>query len=143
MDATSSSAERRPPVRFEMVPPVATSRTRGVSWADATVAQSNAVDSVAMARRRLLRGQMHVGMERIQMPVEERPDTIPGVTLLARVLRLPRLRIDATVERVASRGVVVHYRFGQRRLPRAQRVHQLHVFFDVHVFVVLRNADVE
>src|SRR5258707_10860491 len=95
IDLTSSSAESRPPVRFEMVPPVATSRTRGTFWADAAVAHSNAANTAATTSRGLFRRWRHVGMERIQVPVEEGPDAIPRVALLARILGLPRLRVDA------------------------------------------------
>src|SRR5258706_14269189 len=128
IDLTSSSAERRPPVRFEMVPPVATSRTRGTFCADAAVADSNAANSAA----RLLRRRMRVGMEGIQVPVEESPDAIPRVALLARVLRLPGLRVDAAVEGMAARRVVVNRRLRQRRLAREHRVHPLHILFCVH-----------
>ena len=44
---------------------------------------------------------------------------------------------------MAARRVVVHHRLGETRLAGAQRVDQLHVFFDVHVLVVPRHADVE
>src|SRR5438445_13133142 len=104
IDWTSSSADRRPPVRFEIVPPVATSRTRGTSCADAAVPHSSAANTAAMTRGLLRRRtcpehrqdtlfgrRVHLGMKRIQVPVEEGPDAIPGIALLARILRLQRL----------------------------------------------------
>src|SRR5258705_13223363 len=103
IDLTSSSAERRPPVRFERVPPVATRRTRGTSCADAAVAHSKPANIAAPAARRLFRRARYVGMEWIQVPVEEGPDAIPRVALLARVLGLPRLRVDAAVEGMTAR----------------------------------------
>src|SRR5215831_10194088 len=164
---TSSSAVNRPPVRLEIVPPVARSFTRGASTAGAaggwvavavcaavtaswTIARSARVAStltkrlpVGSAALTLFRRLVHLGMEWIQMPVEESPHPVPRIALLARVLRLPRLRIDAAVEGVAAGRVVVDHRLGERRLARAQRVDELHVLFDVHVLVVPRNADVE
>src|SRR4029077_4519543 len=102
---TSSSAVRRPPVRLEIVPPVATRRMRGASVATCAAGAGWARAEVAMRSARmtrLLRRRMHVGMERIQVPVEERPHAVPGVALLACVLRLPCLRVDAAVEGVAA-----------------------------------------
>src|SRR5258708_17614754 len=77
-------------------------------------------------------------VKRIEVPVEKRPDPVPRVALLARVLGLPCLGIDAAIERVSARRVVVHHRLGEERLPRPQGIDQLHVLFDVHVLVVLR-----
>src|SRR6266498_1614761 len=110
-----------------MVPPVATSRTRGTSCAETAVAQSKTAAATTTRRRWLFRRRVHVGMERIQMPVEEGPDAIPGIALLARVLRLPRLRVHTPIERVAAGRIVVDHGFGEQRLARAQRVHQLHI----------------
>src|SRR6185369_13495209 len=104
----------RPPVRLEMVPPVATSRTRGTSCAcaaDETRSAKRATPSAALLRR-----GTHVRMKRIQVPIEKRPDAVPRVALFPRILRLPGLRIHTAIEGVASRRVVVDHRFGQRRL---------------------------
>src|SRR6185503_6469987 len=121
----------------------ATRRTRGTSCADAAAADSNAANTAAPETRRLFRRARYLGMEWIQVPVEEGPDAVPRVALLARVLGLPCLRVDAAVEGMAARRVVVDHRLGQRRLASAQRVHQLPVFFDVHVLVVFGHAHVE
>src|SRR3954454_8735203 len=161
---TSSSAVSRPPVRLEMVPPVATRRTRGASvagcgagtaCAEAVRATSSAITAAARTRDcaemctrrrpagRLSGRRVRLTMERIQVPVQERPHAIPRIALLARVLRQPRLRIDAAVEGVAARRIVVDRRLGELRLARAQRVDELHVLLEVHVLVVARHADVE
>src|SRR5580765_5392374 len=126
IDCTSSSALRRPPVRLEIVPPVATSRTRGTSCARAAAGASKAIS--ATPSKALFRRRMHVSMKRIQVPVEKGPDPIPGIALLARVLGLPGLRVHAAVEGVAARRVVVDHRLRQPGLAGAQRVDQLHVF---------------
>src|SRR5262245_43689203 len=102
-----------------MVPPVASSLTRGKA---ASCAARTASDATATKKTTTLT-RMHFGMVRIQVPVEERPHAVPGIALLARVLGLPRLRIHAPIERVASRRVVVHHGFGELRLACAQRVH--------------------
>src|SRR5260370_15665163 len=60
-------------------------------------------------------------VERIEVPVEKRPYAVPRVALLARVLGLPRLGIDAAIERVSARRVVVHHRLCERRFARPQR----------------------
>src|SRR4051812_23621461 len=135
IDLISSSAVRRPPVRLEMVPPVATSRTRGTT----AVAAVCGCGDVATACARQSRGvrtttesattaaqpvraagllparRAKFGMKRIQVPVEEGPHAVPGIALLARVLRLPGLRIDAAIEGVTTRRVVVNHGFGERR----------------------------
>ena len=77
------------------------------------------------------------------MPVEKRPDAVPRVALFPRVLRLPGLRIDTAIESMAPRRIVIHHRLGQPRFTRAQRIDQLHVLLDVHVLIVLRDADVQ
>src|SRR5258706_16246619 len=107
IDCTSSSAVSRPPVRLEIVPPVATSRTRGTSCARAGGGDRSAIS--ATPRTALFRGRTHVGMKRIQVPIEKRPDAVPGIALLARVLRLPRLRVDAAIEGMSARRVVVDH----------------------------------
>src|SRR4051794_15732059 len=119
MARTSSSALSLPPVRFEIVPPVATSRTRGASCARETAGISHARSTTA--RTALFRRRVHVGMERIQIPVEKRPDAVPRVALLARVLGLPCFRVDAAIEGVAAGRAVVDHGLGQPRLARPQR----------------------
>src|SRR5712691_4964746 len=69
IDCTSSSAVRRPPVLFEIVPPVATRRTRGTSCADATRARS--AHTATAATTMLFRRRLHVVMKWIQVQVEE------------------------------------------------------------------------
>src|SRR6185503_15820440 len=116
IDFTSSSAVRRPPARLEIVPPVATSRTRGNALSCAHAAGGSSRRRIRKTKTVLPRGRPQFGMERIQVPIEEGPHAVPRVALLARVLGLPRLRIDAAVERVAARRVVVDHGFGERRL---------------------------
>src|SRR5262249_30145404 len=147
---TSSSAVRRPPVRLEIVPPVATSRTRGSAASCAAAAAAAPMHSPANAtlRRtrhlliaRLFSGAGHLDAKRVEVPVEEGPHAVPRVALLAGVLRLPGRLVHAAIEGVPARRVVVHLGFGERRLARAQRVDELHVFLDVHVLVVARHVD--
>src|SRR5262245_55746435 len=166
IDLTSSSAVSRPPSRLEIVPPVATRRTRGRTVAaccDADAARAGCdcgqadgeparMASTAKIRRMScfeLSGPGSAGggrngaVKRIQIPVEERPHAIPRVTLLSRVLGLPGLRIDAPIERMPAWRVVVDHCFGELWLARAQRVDELHVFFDVDVLIVSSDPDVQ
>src|SRR5262245_33032004 len=125
---TSSAAVRRPPVRLEIVPPVATSFTRGSGVVEAGCGAGCALALAATAmltmtrNARLFGRRAEIGMERIQIPVKESPHPVPRVALLARVLGLPRLRIDAAVEGVTAGRVVVDHRLGQLRLARSQGV---------------------
>src|SRR5262245_18953545 len=70
IDLTSSSAVSRPPVRFEIVPPVATSRTRGKSveacaaagCGAVTVCASDRTAGTSVRTRRTMTGGMRARM---------------------------------------------------------------------------------
>ena len=67
---------------------------------------------------------------RPQVPLEERPRAIPGVTLFGRIFAFQGFRVHAPVERVAAtgrtrRGIDIDLRFGKVRLERAQLVNDL------------------